>query len=144
VGFGASQLLPIIVAGYYAPEKSLLIAEQPEIHLHPKAQTRLGDLLIDISKENKTLLVETHSEHLIMRIQRRIAEGAIGKEGVALYYCEPSNKGTLVKRIIIDELGQMQQTLPVGFFEESYLESKSHLEAIIEKKSKQNQLKEPI
>lgn len=134
IGFGASQLLPVIIAGYYAQEKSLIIAEQPEIHLHPKAQAKLGDLFIDVSKENKKLVVETHSEHLLGRIQRRIAEGKIDTNDVALYYCEPSRKGTIVKRIMIDEYGQLEPKLPAGFFEESYIESKAHLEAIVSKR----------
>ena len=136
IGFGASQLLPVIVAGYYAPEESLLIAEQPEIHLHPKAQTKLGDLFIDISNHNKQLLVETHSEHILMRIQRRVADKTISNKRVALYYCEPSKRGTSVRRINLDEYGQLQSDLPPSFFEESYLESKAHLEAMIARKSK--------
>ena len=134
VGFGASQLLPVIVAGYYAPESSLLILEQPEIHLHPRAQGHLGDLLIDISNEKRKLLVETHSEHLLTRIQRRIAEGKIDTGNVALYYCEPSRKGTMIKRINIDQYGQFEPELPSSFFDESYTESRALLEAVVKKK----------
>lgn len=134
VGFGASQLLPVIVAGFYAPIDSLLIAEQPEIHLHPKAQTQLGDLLIAVSKEKKSLLIETHSEHLLMRIQRRIADGTISPNSVAIYYCDPSSEGTNIKRIKIDEFGQLQSDLPAGFFDESFLETKAHIEEIVKRK----------
>jgi len=135
VGFGASQLLPVIVAGYYAPEKSLMIAEQPEIHLHPKAQTMLADLFIDISRENKKIIVETHSEHLLMRLQRRIADGSIDSDMVSIYYCEPTRGGTKVRRIEVNKYGQLSEDLPEGFFEESYLESKEHLKAIVNKKA---------
>lgn len=134
VGFGASQLLPVIIAGYYAPGNSLIIAEQPEIHLHPKAQTLLADLFIDISKENKSILIETHSEHLLMRLQRRIADGSIEKDTVAIYYCEPTSRGTSVRRIKIDKYGQLGANIPEGFFEESYSESEAHLRAIVNKK----------
>ena len=136
VGFGASQLLPVIVGGYFAPEGSLLILEQPEIHLHPKAQNQLGDLLIDVSRENKKLLVETHSEHLLMRIQRRIADGLIDAEQVSLYYCEPTKEGTKIRRIEIDDFGRLGEDLPEGFFEESYTESKEHLRAIVNRTKK--------
>lgn len=74
-GFGISQLLPIIVAGFYATSGSMFLVEQPEIHLHPRLQADTGDLLIEISKAGKTLIIETHSEHLLLRIQRRIARG---------------------------------------------------------------------
>jgi predicted ATPase len=124
----------VIVAGYYAPESSLLILEQPEIHLHPRAQGHLGDLLIDISNEKRKLLVETHSEHLLTRIQRRIAEGKIDTGNVALYYCEPSRKGTMIKRINIDQYGQFEPELPSSFFDESYTESRALLEAVVKKK----------
>ena len=138
VGFGASQLLPIIVEGYYTPENSLVIAEQPEIHLHPKAQTLLADLFIDISKQKKKLLIETHSEHLLMRIQRRIAEDVIDTNDVALYYCEPTDLGTKVKRIEINEYGQLGEDLPEGFFEEGYVETQELLRAIASRKKKES------
>jgi predicted ATPase len=130
VGFGASQLLPVIVAGYYSPNQCLLILDQPEIHLHPKAQATLGDLLIDISRENKKILIETHSEHLLMRIQRRIAERKIDAKEVALYYCKQSSKGTRIKQINISPQGQLDLQLPSGFFDEGYVESKELFEAI--------------
>lgn len=135
VGFGASQLLPVIVAGYYAPEMSIMIAEQPEIHLHPKAQTLLADLFIDISRENKKVIVETHSEHLLMRLQRRIADGSIGNDMVSIYYCEPTNEGAKVREIEINKYGQLGEDLPIGFFEEGYSESQEHLRAIVDKKA---------
>ena len=133
VGFGASQLLPVIVAGYFAPEKSVLILEQPEIHLHPTAQNKLGDLLIAISRGNKKLIVETHSEHLLERIQRRIAEGVFAASKIGLYYCEPTKRGAKIRRIEIDEFGRLGEDLPKGFLEESYTESKEHLRAIVNK-----------
>lgn len=135
VGFGASQLLPVIVAGYYAPEKSIMIAEQPEIHLHPKAQTLLADLFIDISRENKKIIVETHSEHLLMRLQRRIVDGSIDSDMVSVYYCEPTRDGTKVRQIEINKYGQLGKDLPKGFFEEGYLETKEHFKAIVNKKA---------
>ncbi len=123
VGFGASQVLPIVIEGFYARDRAMLLIEQPEIHLHPKAQGVLGDLLIDIAtyEGGKTVLVETHSEHVLSRIRRRIAERRINQDSVAIYYCEPSANGTKVREIGVNSNGQYEnEGLPEGFFEEGY------------------------
>ena len=94
VGFGVSQVLPVIVALLQAPPGSLVILEHPEIHLHPKVQSELADLLIEVASAGEIqILVESHSEHLLARIQRRIAEYSRGDDGLApedvrLYFCE--------------------------------------------------------
>jgi len=134
IGFGASQVLPIIVEGFYAPRRSMLLIEQPEIHLHPRAQATLADLLIEIAKSGKALLVETHSEHLLSRVQRRVADGSISNTDVAIYYCRPTPEGTDVREIRLDELGQFEtEGLPEGFFEEGYLESIEHFKAMADR-----------
>ncbi|MCH7825949.1 MAG: AAA family ATPase, partial [Acidobacteria bacterium] len=68
-GFGLSQVLPLIVQGYYASKNSLIIAEQPEIHLNPKLQSLLADLFVAIAERRVGVLVETHSEHLLLRLR---------------------------------------------------------------------------
>jgi len=136
VGFGASQVLPIVIEGFYARDRAMLLIEQPEIHLHPKAQGALGDLLIDIAtfEGGKTVLVETHSEHLLSRIRRRIAEGRINRETVGIYYCEPSSEGTKVREIGINEQGQYDpEGLPQGFFEEGYQETLAQFRSLASK-----------
>lgn len=132
VGFGASQILPIIIEGVYADKGSILLIEQPEIHLHPKAQADLADLLVHIVKEGgKLLLVETHSEHLVTRVQRRIAEKQLSKDNVAIYYCKPTAEGTKIQEIPLNEQGQFEgEGLPEGFFETGYKESFAHYEAM--------------
>ena len=93
-GFGVSQVLPVIVALLSAPTGSLVILEHPEIHLHPRLQGELADLLVEIADTSQVqILVESHSEHLLARIQRRIAEsargdGSLAPEDVQLYFCE--------------------------------------------------------
>jgi len=126
VGFGVSQVLPLIVEGFYSPLDSMILIEQPEIHLHPALQSHLGDLLIDISKEGKTIVVETHSEHLILRLQRKIASGELSKDDVAIYFVEPGGEGSSVKRITLNEYGQFLNW-PEGFFEEDIKERIEHL-----------------
>jgi predicted ATPase len=122
VGFGISQVLPIIVEGFHAEPGSLILIEQPEIHLHPRLQALMGDLLLEISSERRKVIVETHSEHLIMRIQRRIAEGILSHEDVAIYFFSSGQNGTEIKRISFDKSGRLRDW-PKGFFEEDVEES---------------------
>lgn len=74
VGFGVSQILPIVVEGLSSKDGSTLILEQPEIHLHPKVQSLLFDFLYSLTLSGKSVVVETHSDHLINRLRRRVAE----------------------------------------------------------------------
>ena len=93
VGFGISQVLPVLVQCFYAPPGSIIVMEQPEIHLHPRAQSALADVMIDVinSRENGEdrniqLVIETHSEHFLRRLQRRIAEERSRQgQGVGLF-----------------------------------------------------------
>jgi predicted ATPase len=87
VGFGVSQVLPVLVQCFYAPPGSIILMEQPEIHLHPSAQAALADVMIDVinSRENGKdrniqLIIETHSEHFLRRLQRRIAENTVSQK----------------------------------------------------------------
>ena len=89
VGFGISQVLPVVVLCYYADEGSTLVIEQPELHLHPAAQSELADVLIDVVLNRKMqIILESHSEHLLRRVQRRIAERKFAADKAALYFCE--------------------------------------------------------
>lgn len=108
VGFGVSQVLPIIVLLYYVPEGSTVILEQPEIHLHPLAQSSLADLLINVSTHrNVQILFESHSEHLLLRVQRRIAEDNFQAEDVKMYFTTYSDGGSNLQELEIDEFGQI-------------------------------------
>lgn len=132
IGFGASQTLPIIIESFYAPPGSVILIEQPEIHLHPKAQSILGDLFIKAADEgNRTFIIETHSEHILARVRRRIAEKRIRKENIAIYYFEPTSDGTRIHEVTLNEQGQYE-SFPEGFFEEDVVEAFEHLKAIKE------------
>ena len=123
VGFGASQILPIIVEGFNAPKNALLMIEEPEIHLHPGAQGTMGDLLVDIAKFNeKKLIVETHCDLLIRRVCKNILQKKIDHTDVIIYYFEPTESGTEIKTITINKNGQFEN-FPDGFFEESFEEA---------------------
>jgi len=132
-GFGASQILPVIVESFCPPKESTIVIEQPEIHLHPKGQTELGDLFIEsVKSRNNSFIIETHSEHLLSRVRRRIAEGKISKDDVAIYYFSPSNNGTTVKELTLNEQGQYLK-FPKGFFEEDLKETLHHLKSLQKK-----------
>lgn len=118
MGYGLSQFLPVLVLCYYVPEGSTLILEQPGIHLHPMVQSQLADLLIEVVTErNLQVIVESHSEHLLVRLQRRIAEGKIGKDKIGLYFCrndEAEGVSTL-DPLDVDRVGNIRNW-PENFF----------------------------
>ena len=119
VGFGVSQVLPILVLCYYAPKGATLIFEQPEIHLHPSVQAGLADIFIDVIKtRNIQIIIESHSEHLLRRLQRRMAEEKDGftNEDAALYFCKMNNQGdSELVPLEIDTYGNISN-YPEGFF----------------------------
>ena len=116
IGFGVSQVLPVLILCYYAPEGSILILEQPEAHLHPKVQTELADVLIDVVKNrNIQIILESHSEYLLSRLQRRIAEKEIAAADTALYFCEIKDGTSEIEQLNVDEYGNIRNW-PQDFF----------------------------
>lgn len=116
MGYGLGQFLPVLVLCYYAPKGSTLILEQPGIHLHPRVQSQVADLLIEVVKErNLQILIESHSEHLLNRLQRRIAEEKIGAEETALYFCRNDDGESTIEHLKMDEFGNISNW-PVNFF----------------------------
>ena len=111
VGFGVSQVLPVIAMLMDAPQGSIVLLEQPELHLHPNAQAALADLLLDVAeKRNLQLIVESHSEHIVRRLQRRIAEAEPAfatPENVKMYYCQPGDTGSTIEPVDLDRFGQI-------------------------------------
>ena len=118
VGFGVSQVLPVIAAVATAAPGTALLIEQPELHLHPEAQGRLADVLVTMARlRGATLVIETHSEHILLRLMRRIAEGTADSKEVRVLCV---NDG-VVQKLGIDEFGRLTGgSLPPGFFEEDW------------------------
>lgn len=126
IGVGISQLLPLIVASQDT-KKGIVACEQPELHIHPRVQVAVGDLLIE-SSNDKTFLIETHSEHLILRLLRRVRQtsnnelpdgvGPVLNTDISILYLEPSVDGVKVKKIEVDEDGEFLVKWPKGFFAE--------------------------
>ena len=119
VGFGVSQLLPFIVQSLVS-EKQIISIEQPEVHVHPRLQADLGDLLAAaIKKENPNqFLIETHSEHLILRLQRLIRTKHLEPEDVSVIYVSRRHEGAKAERLHLDEDGDFIDDWPNGFFTE--------------------------
>lgn len=116
VGFGVSQVLPIIVSGLIKSEKELLLLEQLEIHLHPSAQMCIADYLVSMAMSKRNLIVETHSDHIINRVVRRIMENPKLQNIVKIYFVEQNDAGiSNISLITIDnEMGVVDA--PEGFF----------------------------
>ncbi|OHB65381.1 MAG: hypothetical protein A2Y76_10370 [Planctomycetes bacterium RBG_13_60_9] len=134
VGFGVSQILPAIVLCYYAPAGSIIILEQPEIHLHPAVQAGLADVFIDAVKTRGIQIVfESHSEHLLKRLQRRIAEQWITPETTALYFCETENGGSKLTTLDVDLFGDIHNW-PKDFFGDQFGEMAAMTRAALQRK----------
>lgn len=133
VGIGVSQVLPVLVSAY-ASQGQLLAIEQPEIHLHPALQAELGDVFIKsaLRDAGNTYLIETHSEHLLLRIMRRMRETGSGRvpdelpevrpEDVMVLYVEPDGPQSIVREMLLNERGELVKAWPGGFFEEGLRE----------------------
>lgn len=117
VGFGVSQVLPVLVQSYYAAEHSTVIFEQPEIHLHPKVQADLADVFTDAARYGKVqFIVESHSEHFLRRLQRRVAEAElVTNKDVALYSCDVEASHSIIQELKVDEYGNIANW-PKDFF----------------------------
>lgn len=123
VGIGISQVLPVLVMAY-ASKGKLLAMEQPEIHLHPALQAELGDVFITsaLGSQKNTFILETHSEHLILRLLRRVREGVLSPDDLSVLYVQPTESGSTVLEVRVDEDGDFIDRWPGGFFEEAFNE----------------------
>ena len=116
VGFGVSQVLPALVLLYYVPEGSTVLMEQPEIHLHPAVQSGLADVMLNVaSVRNVQIVVESHSEHLMRRLQRRVAEGKASSEDVKLYFVSSGQGQAHASDPLLNEWGEVENW-PSNFF----------------------------
>ena len=116
VGFGVSQVLPVLVLLYYVPSGSIVLMEQPEIHLHPAVQSRLADLILSVAKTRKLqIILESHSEHLLRRFQRRVAEGKAISKDMKFYFLSTKNGVAKADDLILNEWGEIEKW-PEDFF----------------------------
>ncbi len=131
VGFGTSQVLPIVIESYIVPDNSTILLEQPEIHLHPRAQAMMGELLVDVIKNsNKFFIVETHSDLILAKVCTLVASKDISIDDLVIYYFDPKSTGTEITKIKVNQDGQYEN-FPLGFFEERYEEALKKAEIIL-------------
>lgn len=119
-----------------APEGSSICIDDPEIHLHPKAQAELAELFIKIAKdEHKQFLATTHSEHIVFRLLTAVAEKKLDPSQLAIYYFDKTNGWTNARKLVVDDKGTLKEGLP-GFFEADIGEFRKYIEAVSRKKKR--------
>lgn len=133
VGIGISQVLPVLVVSYFAPSGSTIILEEPEIHLHPLAQSVLAELFVTISRErNVRFIVETHSEHLFRRMQTLLAKQEISTADSAMYFVERDGQAAQLRELNLDEFGRVSNW-PTGFFGDALGETREQARLMFER-----------
>ncbi len=128
VGLGISQLLPVVVAALDSQRPRITAIEQPELHMHPRMEVELGDLFAQQASRNQIFLLESHSEHLMLRLLRRIEETHSGElpvgkpqlrpDQVSVVFVERTDNEVKISQLRIDETGEFIDRWPHGFFEE--------------------------
>lgn len=123
VGYGVGQLLPVITQCVIA-DGGMVIVEQPEVHLHPRLQSNVGDLFVDTVVAGRAqLLLETHSEHLVLRLLRRVREGVLPASDLAILYVDlHEDGGAFLRRLEVNRHGDLVDGWPGGFFDERLAE----------------------
>jgi len=135
VGTGVSQLLPVLVMCLQAPVGSLLLIEQPELHLNPRVQQRLADFLLQIAQSGRHLIVETHSEYLISRLRRHVAEDAGDRinDLIGIYFANRVDGATTYSLVKTNEFGGIDDW-PENFFDQATDEEHAILSAAVRKR----------
>jgi len=137
VGFGVSQIFPIVLEGLRMDKGNTLLLEQPEIHLHPNLQMQLSDYFISLALSGKNIIAETHSDHIINRLVRRIVEDEKHnlKDLIGIYFIKPSEEGSIFEEIeIVDTKGITNW--PIDFFDQTANEQMKIMQAGIKKRKK--------
>ena len=142
VGVGVSQILPILVMCLLSNKGDSIILEQPELHLHPKVQSRLADFFVSINALGKQCILETHSEYLINRLRYLVAktEDSSIAEDTIIYFVEKKEGCSNYRKVIINPYGVIERW-PDGFFDESEDLASMIVKAGIEKKRRMMQNK---
>lgn len=144
VGVGVSQVLPALVQAFYCPPNSTVWMEQPEIHLHPQVQAELADVFITAvqvrengAPRNVQLVIESHSEHFLNRLQRRIADETIEAEDVAIYFASRKVDETVLEPLRLNQYGDIENW-PENFFGDDMADLTARTVAAAERRRRAN------
>lgn len=144
VGFGVSQIFPILLEGLRMPKENTLLLEQPEIHLHPNLQMQMADYFISLALSQKKVIVETHSDHIINRLVRRIVEDDKFNlnDLIGIYFINSTENGSTYEEIKIDDKKGIINW-PKDFFDQNALEQEKIIKAGLKKRKieREKQLK---
>ncbi len=128
-GFGSNQLSHVLAVLALLPNDALIAIEEPEIHLHPAAQTSLVNVLLEVTRAKKSqLLMTTHSEHVLYALMALVGEGTLKPEDIAIHHVAIDQGQTIAKRLDVDSSGRIKGGLP-GFFNVHVQEFRRFLEA---------------
>ena len=135
IGFGWSQVFPVL-SEIVSDESSLLMVEQPELHLHTKAQSDLMEIIVEQifdrrpnnlkDRDKKGLdmrspmILEAHSEQMVIRLLRLISEGRLRPDDVSILYIKHDGEKSVIEKILVNEKGDIGNQWPGGFFESAY------------------------
>ena len=118
VGFGITQILPIVVAALAASREELLLIENPEVHLHPAGQARMGQFLAEVAQAGVQVILETHSDHILNGIRRAVKAGRLPAEQVSIHFFQSREAhGSQVMSPVLDGTGNID-AWPEGFFDQ--------------------------
>jgi len=131
VGFGVSQVLPVLVALLVAEPGQLVYIEQPELHLHPRAQVALAQVLADAANRGVRVVIETHSDLVLLGIQTLVAENKLAPENVIFHWFKRDDEGcTKVTPTDLDEMGAYVDDFPEDFAEVEFRSDSRYLDAV--------------
>lgn len=116
---GIQQILPVLIQLFLNPKDNFILIEQPELHLHPKLQSKLAEVFAVNSHSNNNFLIETHSEHLIKKFQILIAKGKLERNKLNILYIDSKKEKMNCKQMILGDNGFFTEPWPDGFFDES-------------------------
>lgn len=139
VGVGVSQVLPVILLCLLAEPGALLVLEQPELHLHPRLQQDLADFLLACARSGRQLVIETHSEHLVNRLRRRIAadESDETRDLVGLVFAENDDGVTSYRPSEVNSYGGLGEDWPAGFLDLGAKESQELVKESLSKRKRE-------
>ena len=136
VGIGVSQVLPVLTLAYFSPPGSTVLLEEPEIHLHPLAQSVLAEMFVQVSRQrNIQFVVETHSEHLFRRLQTLIAREDTDTNTCQMLFVERNGADAVLRKLDIDNYGRVKNW-PEGFFGDALGETREQARLMFERQKK--------